>query len=101
LEHFAEGDVDGALWDLRMSLHNFPRFLPAIKLREEILQKREWEDDGTVTREFISRLIMKDTGLGTVRPRFGRPEPVPAPAMPEQTRGPTGFEENLASQEPG
>ena len=32
----------------------------AIELKEEILARREWDDDGTLTRDFIHRLIMKE-----------------------------------------
>ncbi len=73
LEHYAEGDLDRALWDLRLSLHNFPRFIPAIKLREEIMQQRDWEDEGSVTREFIARLVMEGVEPGSAQPRFARP----------------------------
>ena len=97
LEHFAEGDLDRALWDLRMSLHNLPRMLPAIKLREEILRQRDWEDEGSVTREFVAQLIMHEAGVEEGRRRFGRPPLVPA--IPDDARGPTGFDHDHASGE--
>ncbi len=71
LKHFAHGDLDRALWDLRMALHNDPRFVSAIELQEEILASREWDDDGSATRDFIHRLIMESQEL--VQPDYGRP----------------------------
>jgi type IV pilus assembly protein PilQ len=90
LEHFATGDVDRALWDVRLALHNFPRFLSAIHLREEILQDRAWDDEGSVTRDFMSRLILQELAPGDELPPFGRPDP--PFAGPQDLRGPWGFE---------
>ena len=73
LEHYAAGEEDAALWDVRMSLHNNPRFMSSIKLQEELRDRREWDDDGTVTRSFIHRAIMRDRGLE--EPMYDRPAP--------------------------
>ncbi len=54
-----------------MALHNQPRFMSAIKLREEIEQSREWDDEGSITWSFIQELIMQEQG--TVTPVFDRP----------------------------
>lgn len=79
LNAFATGRTKLALWNARMAIHNYPRFLPAIKLQEEIRQAREWDDDATIARSFIARLIQNDRGLDI--PVFGRP-PVPTPDRP-------------------
>lgn len=73
LEHFANGNTEKALWDVQMALHNFPGFVSAIELKEEILGKRDWDDEGTATRDFIHQLIMKEHGLDEAD--FGRPAP--------------------------
>ena len=76
LEHFANGNEGRALWDVRMALHNNPRFVSAIKLKEEILGQRDWDDDGTVTREFLSRIIAEQASPGSgEKARFDRPAP--------------------------
>jgi len=84
LEHFSRGDSDRALWDIRMALHNDPRFIAAIELREEILEDRDWDDDGAATRNFIHRLIMEDEESN--RADFGRP--APPFFCPAKTQGP-------------
>lgn len=71
IEHFAIGRTERALWSVRMALQNQPRFLSAIKLREEIEQSREWDDEGSITWSFIQELIMQEQG--TVTPVFDRP----------------------------
>lgn len=71
IEHFAGGQLEKALWNVRMALHNQPRFIAAIDLKEEIEQAREWEEDGAVTREFIWDIISNDRQDGDFR--FGRP----------------------------
>ncbi len=73
LEQFAQGDSDRALWNVRMALHNDPRFVSAVDLQEEILASREWDDEGSAAREFIHRLIMEAQNLH--QPDFGRPGP--------------------------
>lgn len=96
LEHYANGDIDKALWDVRMALHNYPHFLSAIDLKEEILGSRDWDDDGTATRDFIYRIIRAERGLP--EPDYGRPRPQPPAdfnAEPmDVMQGPLGFEES-------
>ncbi|MCP4247797.1 MAG: hypothetical protein GY778_12180 [bacterium] len=90
LEHFANGDSGKALWDVKMALHNFPRMMSAIELKEEILGQRDWDDEGSVTRDFVSTLIREDASPGTSEPIYGRPAP---PFVgPAELRGPSGFE---------
>ena len=89
LEHFAAGHADRALWELRLALHNNPRLLPAIRLQEEIRHERAWEDEGSVTRDFVTRLIQQESTPGLKLPRFDRP--APPFVSPEDLRGPFGF----------
>jgi len=89
LEHFANGDTDKALWDVRMALHNYPRFVSATELKEEILGRRDWSDEGSATRLFIHRVIMEEQGLR--RPDYERLAP---PFVdPDALHGPRGFDE--------
>lgn len=74
LEHYGAGEYDKALWNVRMSLHNNPRFLPALKLQEELRGKRLWNDDGTTTRQFIYDAIQQAEGFPQ-EPMYGRPAP--------------------------
>lgn len=71
LEYFSEGETQRALWSTQMALQNQPQFLSAIKFLEEIQQAREWDDDGSITRAFISQVIMGEQEA--VAPMFGRP----------------------------
>jgi len=87
LDHYAAGRTNWALWDLRLALHNQPRCLPAIQLKEKIAGTRAWDEDGTAARGFLWNLIARDRGL--VLPQFGRPGP---PFLaPGELRGPNGF----------
>lgn len=75
LEHLEAGDIDKALWDLDMALNNSPTFTAALKKKEQVLGRRQWEEDNTSIRDFVGRMIMKEHG--TVVPQYGRPEPTP------------------------
>jgi len=57
LEHYAKGEDKLALWNVQMALLNQPRFLSAIKLKEDIVEAREWDDEGSVTRAFLNELV--------------------------------------------
>lgn len=73
LEHGRRGL---ALLNARLALHNQPKHLAALKLKERLLRQRLWEDEGTRMRTFIRDLI------GTAQsdddeprpPAFGRPQ---------------------------
>jgi len=71
VELYASGDRDNALWNVQMATQNHPQLLPAIKLKEEIEQARDWDDDGGITRSFMRDLIA--TERGDKSPVFGRP----------------------------
>lgn len=96
LEHFANGDNDKALWDVRMALHNNPRLLPAVELKEEILGRRDWDDEGAAAREFISRAIRGEP-KGTIEPPYGRP--APPFVRPDPVEGPDGFDDGDSPNE--
>lgn len=57
-----QGSRDLALWHLDLSLRNVWNFFPAVELKEKILQRRAWDDDGVPSREFIYRLIAEERG---------------------------------------
>lgn len=78
LEAMAADDSEKALWHARMSVHNNGRFLPSINLRDSILRKRAWDDDGTAARMFLHDLIARERGYG--EQMFGRPPRVTPPS---------------------
>ena len=72
-----------------MALHNNPRMLAAIELRERITGAREWDEAGSAVQDFVYDLILQEKGVST--PRFGRPGP---PFYgPDEVRGPAGIEQ--------
>lgn len=83
----AAGDSGKAVWHLNLALHNNARMVPAIKLKEDILGERAWDEDGTGGRFFLRRLISQDKGYAL--PPFGRPklpakEPAELPKPPPE-----------------
>ncbi|HEY3244688.1 MAG TPA: secretin N-terminal domain-containing protein [Phycisphaerae bacterium] len=89
LEQYARGHECLALWNVQIALHNNERSLSAIKLEEEIRGRRAWEDEGSITRDFLRGIIARERGIE--EPPFGRPAP-PFERI-EAPRGPSGFEE--------
>jgi len=73
LDALSEGDRDKSLWHVNMALHNNSRFMSAIQLKETLLGRRAWDEDGTAGRMFLHRLISQDRGYNL--PAFGRPKP--------------------------
>ena len=70
------GCTDRALLNVRMALHNQPKMLPAIKLKEELLCRRMWDADGGRMRSFTWDLIRRESiPCGPLPPMFGRPSP--------------------------
>ncbi len=90
LEHMAAGDIDRALWDVRIALANYPRHVHAAKLLETLSGRRDWESDASSIRSYVRDLIMKDAGIEA--PDFDRPAAPPF-VLPELLEGPAGFEE--------
>jgi type IV pilus assembly protein PilQ len=93
LRQLGRGKSGLALLNARMALSNQPRFLPAIRLKEQLLDQRVWDDEGSRMRTFIWRLLATDgTSSGTGEAPatlFGRPglngpppEPPAEPAEP-------------------
>ena len=81
VEDFHADRLDQAAWKVQMALHNYPRFLAAIELKDEIEQERAWEEDGTLGREFLFNLIRREQGIDErmfnrpPRPKFGSDTP--------------------------
>ncbi len=72
LEHLENGDIDKALWDLDMALNNNPRFVAAMKKKEEILDHRGWDEDGSSVRDFVRKMNLEDKGIDA--PLYRRPD---------------------------
>jgi hypothetical protein len=75
LEHLDKGSTSQALWDLDLAINNNPKLLVAIKLKEELINKRQWEEDDSSIRSYLLREIAKEEGIDA--PIFGRPLPRP------------------------
>ncbi len=63
LDYASRGEWDMAEWHTKLAIHNRPTFVDAIKLRENILQKRSWDNTGTASRNFVRQLILHKAGL--------------------------------------
>jgi type IV pilus assembly protein PilQ len=76
-EQLAEGEVDQALFNVRLALYLQPRMLAARTLKESLLERRDWEQTSGRMRTFIYDLIANEHG----RPadQFGIPQPVLPP----------------------
>ncbi len=91
-EHLAKGHRGQALWDLELALNNNPALVPAMRLKERITSRRDYDEDGSSVRGFVRRQIMRETG--ELAPLFGRPEPL-LDDLPLQ--GPSGFDDGDGS----
>ncbi|RMF80835.1 MAG: hypothetical protein D6744_07840, partial [Planctomycetota bacterium] len=69
LSKYEQGDLDAALLNVRLSLHNQPRQVAALRLKEKLLQQREWESDGTRVRGFLLNLLGESAPAGPAAPR--------------------------------
>jgi hypothetical protein len=94
MEHLSRGHESKALWDLNLALNNNPKLLPAMRLRERLMGRRQYEDDGSTMRGFVEREIMKEQGRE--EPLFARPGP---PFVIPYLQGPAGFEGEAAKEE--
>ncbi|MBI4716257.1 MAG: hypothetical protein HY763_00470 [Planctomycetes bacterium] len=70
---YASGNERKALWHVNLALHNNGRLLPAIQMREKLLRRRAWDEEGANTRAFIYRLIARERGIDAAY--FARPGP--------------------------
>lgn len=95
IQHLEHGHMGMAMWDLDLAINNNPKFLAAIKLKEELLDKREWDDEGSAIRDFIAKEISRESMNPT--PMYGRPGP-PFSFLPLQ--GPCGFEDQPTIESP-
>ncbi len=71
-----EGDIDRALSNLRMTLHLNPRHTDAIKLKEQLENKRTWSISGSIMRSYLREHLNEHEG-DPRRPVFGEPD-IPA-----------------------
>ncbi len=62
IEALAEGNEKEALWHANIALHTQPRFLPAIQLKERILEKRDGDSGTTGDRSYLHLLIARERG---------------------------------------
>ena len=88
LEHLEKNHLGRALWDLDLAINNNPKFLAAIRLKEDLLGRRDWDEDNSLLRTFLTREIQREQG-DTETP-FGRPGP--SVILPD-LHGPKGFDE--------
>jgi hypothetical protein len=96
LEHLEQGAGGKALWDLDLAINNNPKFMAAIKAKERLLGQRQWDDEGSTIRGFLSRQLMKERGVLT--PMFDRPAArLDVPGL----QGPSGFDQGAGTGEPG
>jgi len=89
LRQAEQGRDDLALLNARMSLHNHPTHLPALRLKEHIQGRRMWDSDGARIRTFVLELIEQARSPNPddkPEPFFGRPllDRVVAPQTPAQ-----------------
>lgn len=96
-DHLARGDIDQALWDARIAIHNYPRHLAAMKLRELLSGRRWWESDASSIRTFVMDRIAEENQVHL--PHFGRPGP--PYELPEGFEGPVGFDNGEIESSPG
>ncbi|MCH8251085.1 MAG: hypothetical protein IID36_01390 [Planctomycetes bacterium] len=63
LKGLSKGDTGEALYNVEMAIFNNARLLEAIRLRERITRKREWNIEGAVARTFMHELIAREKGI--------------------------------------
>ncbi len=100
-EHLQKGDIDKALWDLDLAINNSPKFVDAIKLKEQLTCKREWDDEAATIRGFISQQIAQETGMGPLFDRPGPPFSIPQRSEPggtDRSAAPPATIEEVAPQ---
>jgi len=73
VERLEAGDREAALLNARMCLHNQPRHLAALRLEEQLLSERLWDDDGGRMRTFLHELIDEARDGDPAEPLLGRP----------------------------
>lgn len=99
LQHYADGDVKKALWNVRLALRNFGQFGPAIKLKEELLDARDWDEDNSLVRDFLWREIQREKGPGAGAHRYDRPGFEPLPVFDRPAESAPGDDLDLKERE--
>jgi len=61
-------DKQKVMWHLNCATNLNPKFLEAIKLKEEITGKEMWESDNSDIRGFVKRRIMADKDIAPANP---------------------------------
>ena len=85
LRQLEAGNTGLALLNVRMTLNNQPSHLSALKLREQLLGDRLWDDEGRRMRTFVWELMQATEGLPPSKTgAYGRPRPI--------LQGPVGLE---------
>jgi len=97
LEHLRDGDLDKAIWDAQLAIHNHPRHIQAAKLKEKIINKRNWDGDASAVHTYVRDRIAEENGV--TEPAFGRP--APPFVIPGEIEGPAGIEEDDGINESG
>jgi type IV pilus assembly protein PilQ len=89
VEHFQSGNLSRAMWDANLALRTNPHNVQAMKLRERVLRRRDWDEDASSVRDVVQQMIEKKEGVE--KPSYGRP--APPFQLPPEFEGPAGFEE--------
>ncbi|MBP7747961.1 MAG: secretin and TonB N-terminal domain-containing protein [Phycisphaerae bacterium] len=91
LADLERGHRDLALLNTRMTLHNQPKHMAAIKLKERLLDERIWDEEGTRMRSFVWDLIRNERTVPPEEapPPYGRPatDGAPPPPLPTAEEG--------------
>lgn len=86
LKQLDAGNTGLALLNARMTLHNQPKHINAMKLAERLDQQRAWDDEGTRMRAFMLDLIQPPLrSQPPTAPPFERP-PIDPPATLEELK---------------
>jgi type IV pilus assembly protein PilQ len=96
LDCWSAGKVKSALWHVNMALHNQPRMIAAIDLKEKILGERAWDDEGSGGRFFLQTLIARERGYRL--PPVGRPAVPDAPPQRTDRKAEPDAKEGIGKQ---
>lgn len=73
IRQYERGERDLALLNTRMALHNQPKHLSALKLKESLLGRRLWDSEGTRMRSIALQLIRETAQPPAPGELFDRP----------------------------
>lgn len=78
------GDVEKALLNVRLALHNHPRHAAALELKEQLESKCVWDHEGSNIRTMLLDLLHEERQeFPHSTERFGRPPFLMGPPAPE------------------